>query len=330
MPALKDAPVVLVEEPGRAPLHVVLVEPLEVGRDGPGLLVDDPQVSRHHLELRPERGGVWVRDLGTTHGTTLDGVALTEPAVLQPGSVVRLGNTTIVLTGIRLADSSWLAGTGRPRSSIERVAAEATAAGPDVRQAVRADRTVTIAFSDIESSTELASSMGDAGWFEVLSLHNDIIRSAVRRYGGTEVKAQGDGFMLAFESARRGVQCMIEVQRELLVHASDQPGTASGQLEAVVRVRAGLHTGEAIVDENGDMFGRHVNVAARIANAARGGEILVSSLVREIIEARGDLRFGEPRAVRLKGLSGTYVLHPVQWERSEDQQAAIDRELSSS
>lgn len=317
MPALRDAPVVLVEEPGRAPLHVVLVEPLEVGRYGPGLLVDDPQVSRRHLELRPEGGRVWVRDLGTTHGTTLDGVRVTEPAVLEPGSVVRLGNTTVVLTGIHLADSSWLGGAGRPRSSIERVAAEATAAGREVREAVQADRTVTIAFSDIESSTELASSLGDARWFEVLTFHNDIIRRAVRRHAGTEIKSQGDGFMLAFGSARRGVQCMIEVQRQLSAHSSGQP-------EAAVRVRAGLHTGEAIVDENGDLFGRHVNVAARIANAARGAEILVSSLVREIIEARGDLRFGEPRAVQLKGLSGTYVLHPVKWERSEEEEAEID------
>ncbi|MDP8961329.1 MAG: FHA domain-containing protein, partial [Actinomycetota bacterium] len=179
MPALRDAPVVLVEEPGRAPLHVVLLEPLEVGRDGPGLLLDDPQVSRHHLELRPESGQVWVRDLGSTHGTTLDGLPVTEPVTLGPESVIRLGNTTIVLAGLRLAESSWQSGTGRPRSSIERVAAEVTAAGAAVRKAFQADRTVTIAFSDIESSTELASSLGDAQWFEVLSVHNAIIRRAV-------------------------------------------------------------------------------------------------------------------------------------------------------
>lgn len=322
MPVLTDAPIVLVEEPGRTPLHVVLVEPLEVGRDGLGLLVDDPQVSRHHLELSPEGGRVWVRDLGTTHGTTLDGVRVTEPVVLGPGSVVRLGNTSIVLAAIRHAGSTWLTGTGRPRTSIERVAAEAVAAGSAVRNAMRADRTVTIAFSDIESSTELASSLGDKRWFELLSVHNDIIRRAVRRQGGTEIKAQGDGFMLAFESARRGVHCMIDVQRELSSHASIQP-------EPTVRVRVGLHTGEAIVDENGDMFGRHVNLAARIADSARGGEILVSSLVREIVEARGDLRFGAARAVQLKGLSGTYLLHPVQWQRSEDAGLEADQELSA-
>lgn len=321
MPALRDAPVVLVEEPGRAPLHVILVEPLEVGRDGAGLLVGDPQVSRHHLELRPEGRRVWVRDLGATHGTTLDGVRLNEPVLLQPGSVVRLGNTTIALAGIRDAGSTWSSGTGRPRSSIERVAAEVVASGPAVRNAVRADRTVTIAFSDIESSTELATSLGDAHWFEVLSVHNDIIRRAVRRHDGTEIKAQGDGFMLAFESARRGVHCMIDVQRELSTHVPTPP-------EPTVRVRVGLHTGEAIVDENGDMFGRHVNLAARIADTARGGEILVSSLVREIVEARGDLSFGEPRAAQLKGLSGTYLLHPVRWENSEEEGSESDRELS--
>ena len=55
----------------------------------------------------------------------------------------------------------------------------------------------------------------------------------------------------------------------------------------------GLHTGEVIQDDD-DLFGKHVVLAARIANEARCGEILVSSLVREIVDARGDLRFGDP------------------------------------
>jgi class 3 adenylate cyclase len=93
--------------------------------------------------------------------------------------------------------------------------------------------------------------------------------------------------------------------RSLEAHARSRPTDA-------LRIRIGMHAGEAIV-EDGDLFGRPVVLAARIANQARGGEILVSSLVREIIESRGDLTFGETRHAELKGLSGTHGLHPIDW-----------------
>ena len=65
--------------------------------------------------------------------------------------------------------------------------------------------------------------------------------------------------------------------------------------------------------DDGDLCGKHVVIAARVANAAHGGEILVSSLVREIVEARGDLRFGDARTVELKGLGGSWTVHPIVW-----------------
>ena len=73
-----------------------------------------------------------------------------------------------------------------------------------------------------------------------------------------------------------------------------------------------MHTGEAIM-EDGDLFGHSVVLAARVAGQARGGEILVSSLVREIVESRGDLAFGETREVELKGLAGAHRLHLISW-----------------
>ena len=93
--------------------------------------------------------------------------------------------------------------------------------------------------------------------------------------------------------------------RALDAHARSHPTDA-------MRIRIGMHTGEAIV-EDGDLFGKPVVLAARIANQARGGEILVSSLVREIVESRGDLTFGPTRDAELKGLVGTHSLHPIEW-----------------
>ena len=77
-------------------------------------------------------------------------------------------------------------------------------------------------------------------------------------------------------------------------------------------MRVGIHTGEVIRVQD-DFSGKHVIVAARVANSARGGEILVSALVREIVDARGDLTFDDPRTVGLKGLPGEWAVHPVRW-----------------
>jgi class 3 adenylate cyclase len=111
--------------------------------------------------------------------------------------------------------------------------------------------------------------------------------------------------MVVFASARAAVDAMIETQRALESWARSQPTSA-------VRVRVGIHTGEVIRVED-DFFGKHVMVAARVANSARGGEIVVSALVREIVDCRGDLVFDEPRTVDLKGLPGKWAVHPVRW-----------------
>ena len=79
----------------------------------------------------------------------------------------------------------------------------------------------------------------------------------VARHGGTEVKAQGDGFMLRFRSASTAIACMVDVQRGLAASATAERLTA-------VRVRTGIHTGEVILGDDGDIYGRHVFLAARL------------------------------------------------------------------
>jgi class 3 adenylate cyclase len=81
-----------------------------------------------------------------------------------------------------------------------------------------------------------------------------------------------------------------------------------------LRVRIGLHSGQAIREED-DFYGRSVVLAARIASEARGGEILVSALVRELTEPSGEFAFGDPTDVELKGLSGMHRLSSVRWSR---------------
>ena len=76
----------------------------------------------------------------------------------------------------------------------------------------------------------------------------------------------------------------------------------------------GVHTGEVITDASGDVFGRHVIKAARVANLAAGGQILVSGTVREIASGDHDVQFGDGLEVDLKGLDGTHVVHEVFWD----------------
>jgi class 3 adenylate cyclase len=178
---------------------------------------------------------------------------------------------------------------------------------PDIRSYAAPDGSVTILFSDIESSTAMTERLGDERWLEVLRDHNSIFREKLGSYGGYEVKNQGDGFMLAFPSPVGALRCAIEVQRAFEERATERP-------DERIRVRIGLHTGVAIAEE-GDFFGRNVILAARIAAQARGGEILVSEALRDQCGGGEGIDFSESRELELKGLAGTHTVHRVGWQR---------------
>jgi class 3 adenylate cyclase len=328
-------PVIVVKQEGRQPLYVQVRGPLEVGRECDGLLLADPQASRRHARLTPRGDAVLVEDLGSTNGTSLDGVAITSAVVLVAGSVLRIGDTVLQLAGDQEPAVRATNGTTAPstvtvtaattgdmaavkampsgpvelrETSMESVA-RAVNVSPPPLAAVQADSgTVTIVFSDIESSTERATAMGDAAWMKVLTAHNEVIRRHTEAWQGTVVKNQGDGFMLTFGGARRALRAMMAVQQEL----------ATSDVVAGIRIRVGVHTGEVITEE-GDIFGKHVMIAARVGGLAAGGEILVSSIVKEIASARGDLEFGEGRPAQLKGIEGDHVVHPLCWESFVDE-----------
>jgi class 3 adenylate cyclase len=192
-------------------------------------------------------------------------------------------------------------------TSIDAVHATVQTERPDLRPHAAPDGTVTLLFTDIEGSTALNERLGDQRWMELLRAHNAIVRERVAAHGGYEVKSQGDGFMIAFAGARRALQCAIDLQRAIAKHNRAAPEP--------VRVRIGLHTGDAI-REGEDFFGKHVNLAARIAGEAKGGEILASSLLAELAGSAGQFAFGEARTVALKGLAGEHSVIPVAWQPS--------------
>ena len=97
----------------------------------------------------------------------------------------------------------------------------------------------------------------------------------------------------------------MDVQRAFSAYARENP-------ESEIRIRVGLHTGEP-VREGDDSYGKSVIVASRIAGQARGGEILVSSLLKDLVESAGDIRFGEMREIELKGFAHPWKVFPVDW-----------------
>jgi class 3 adenylate cyclase len=188
-------------------------------------------------------------------------------------------------------------------ASLARVVA--AGAGEDILAHASAEGRVTVGFSDIEGSTEANQRLGDQAWLEILREHNQIVREQLKAHGGSEVKSLGDGFMVAFASARAAVRWAVGVQRAFQQYGDDH------RVEPI-DVRIGLHTGEAI-REGDDFLGAGVVLAARIAGAARAGQILVSDAVRERVESTGEFEFGKPRKKRLQGISGAQLVHEVLW-----------------
>jgi len=194
-------------------------------------------------------------------------------------------------------------------TSIDLVEAAVNMERPDLSFHASPEGTVTILFSDIEGSTSANERLGDRRWLEVLRAHNRIVRREVAAQRGFEVKSQGDGFMIAFGSARRAALCAVGIQRALVDYAEAHP-------EEAVHVRIGLHTGE-VVKEAEDFFGTNVALAARIASVAAGDQILVSGLLKDLLESSGEVDFGPARDVELKGISGLRRVHEIVWKKEQ-------------
>ncbi len=190
-------------------------------------------------------------------------------------------------------------------TSIDAVATSVYVDKPDLRQHAAPDGTVTIFFTDIEGSTALAQRLGDKPYHALLTEHNRILREQLARHGGHEVKAIGDGFMVAFASAARALSSAVDIQRAFAQH--------NESAEEPINVRIGLNTGESI-EEEGDYFGTAVTLAARIADKAKGGQILVSEVVRTVVGSLAGVEFRDAGRRQLKGIKGRQRLYEVVWE----------------
>ena len=187
---------------------------------------------------------------------------------------------------------------------------------------------VTLLFTDIEGSTRLLSQLGAEVYDQALAEHRRLLREAFARRGGIEVDTQGDAFFYAFPSAAEAAEGAREGQRALSV--------------GPIRVRMGLHTGRPHVGEEG-YVGEDVHLAARIAAAGHGGQVLVSEATHALIDGElanlGEHRlkdFAEPvwlfqlgleRFPPLKTISNTNLPRPASSFVGREQEVAEVVEL---
>ncbi len=153
----------------------------------------------------------------------------------------------------------------------------------------------TILFTDIVGSTELAAKLGDRAWAELLGAHHEQVRTLLARYRGVEVKSTGDGFHATFDGPARAIRCARQLHESMTT--------------LNLEVRVGLHTGECVVTPGG-LEGIAVHIAARVAQTAAAGEVLVSQTVRDLVAGSG-IEF-EPRGEqRLRGVPDAWRLYSV-------------------
>jgi len=166
----------------------------------------------------------------------------------------------------------------------------------------------TILFTDVEGSTALTERLGDAKARDLLREHESVVREALKAHGGSEVKTLGDGFMASFSSATKALECSIAIQTAF--------AERNESAEEPIKVRIGLNAGEPIAEDDpggrGDLFGTTVNMAARIAAKAEGGEILVADVVRQLVAGK-EFLFNDRGETELRGFEEAVRVYEVSW-----------------
>jgi class 3 adenylate cyclase len=162
-----------------------------------------------------------------------------------------------------------------------------------VRRGSDPDRVLaTILFTDIVASTQMAVRLGDRAWHDLLEIHHGLVRKELARFRGREIDTAGDGFLATFDGPARAVRSALAIRDAVRPLG--------------IEIRVGVHTGE--VELSGEkVSGIAVHIGARIAAHAAGGEVLVSSTVKDLVAGSG-IQFGERGSHSLKGVPGQWML----------------------
>jgi class 3 adenylate cyclase len=153
----------------------------------------------------------------------------------------------------------------------------------------------TVLFTDIVGSTEHAARLGDRRWAELLATHDALVQRELERFRGRVVNSTGDGVLATFDGPGRAIRCACAVRDAVR--------------SLGIEVRAGLHTGE-IELRGDDVAGMAVHIGARVSGLASGGDVLVSSTVKDLVAGSG-IAFEDCGDHELKGVPGSWHLYSI-------------------
>lgn len=233
----------------------------------------------HLIDKSPAVRDVAV-EVGVVDQAWLDQPERRKPVIAPPLEVLRrfleraaerhpsaLGSVGLKPLQVLAWDVFWDRGIGRTRDTVS---------------------AATVVFTDLEGFTRFTADNGDDAALSLLAEHHRVTAPIVRKWGGRVVKTLGDGLMLVFPTPSSAIYAALD-----LVPTAPHP----------LRMRAGIHCGEMVVTAN-DLVGNVVNIAARVTDAANGGQVLVTSVA---LAAAGDLgpgvRVTRARRRSLKGVT---------------------------
>ncbi|MBA3431261.1 MAG: adenylate/guanylate cyclase domain-containing protein, partial [Actinobacteria bacterium] len=176
--------------------------------------------------------------------------------------------------------------------------------------------TVTLLFTDIVASSLLLQDLGDDRAHRLRRAHFRLLRDALSRHNGREVKSLGDGLMAVFHSAVDAVGCAIEMQQRVEAESSKRGGVP-------VELRIGLHAGEPVEEER-DYFGAPVVLAKRLCDSAYGGGIIASEVVRALVGTRNGFQWEDFQWLALKDTSVPVATYSVVWDSSSRSDQFLD------
>jgi len=173
---------------------------------------------------------------------------------------------------------------------------------PDTTSGERDPGIRTIMFTDIVGSTAMTQDLGDDAAMLLVNAHDEIVRAALKEARGREIKHTGDGIMASFISAVAAVRCAIRIQQGTRDHAAANP-------KIPIQVRIGLAAGEP-VEQNQDLFGSTVQLAARLCAAAEPSQSLASNALAELCIGKG-VQFSDLGDYTLKGFGQPLRVHAI-------------------
>jgi adenylate cyclase len=190
-------------------------------------------------------------------------------------------------------------------TSIDVIASALEPLTSDVGRLSSPDGALTLMLCDIADAATLAARLGPERWEQLLRDHHLLVERLVALHDGQVVRFERDGFLASFNSAHGALHAAVELQRTF---SSADDATAPHDL----MLRVGLHSGFVIAASD-DLLGRNVVLASRIASHARGGEILVSSTLKQYTETDPTFAFELRGEHHFKGLLGEHEVYLVRW-----------------